>query len=79
MDIEFGCRFFYIEDEISEEYYPFFSDLYIVKLAEQIKECWSDIEVFTLALSPECCGGWDNAIRAAKIVTNVLDIDFPQI
>jgi hypothetical protein len=34
------------------------------------------IVVFTMALSPECCGGWDKAEELAREVCRIMDIPF---
>lgn len=53
-----------------------FSDTYIINLITEIKNNLSNIEVFTICLSPECCGGWIPAIDKAKLICNILDIEF---
>ena len=32
------------------------------------------IAVMTIALSPECSGGWDNAIRVFNLVADKIDL-----
>jgi hypothetical protein len=45
-------------------YFIFFSDYAIAKLVESIMRLVIDNKnnILTIALSPECCGGWDNSI-----------------
>ncbi len=53
-----------------------FSDKYIKACIENIITEKHKIAAFTIALSPECCGGWANAIEAMNIVSDVLELDF---
>ncbi len=68
LDIDF---FFTKHDE---QRIQFLSDEYVLAVAEEIKKSLKSIEILTIALSPECCGGWDNAIRVAKIITDCLNV-----
>lgn len=45
------------------DYYPIYSDAYIQHLCESIAELQAagGLLCLTIALSPECCGGWENA------------------
>ncbi|MFT3793649.1 UPF0489 family protein [Flavobacterium sp.] len=52
-----------------------FHDEYIVKIAKEIKKSMPRIAVFTIALSPEFCGGWKNAFRVLEIIADILDLD----
>ena len=58
------------------KYFQFLTDEYVLLIADEIKRSWNNIEVLTIALSPELCGGWDNSLRIAKIITNHLQINF---
>lgn len=58
----------------NQKYVQLFTDDFIKVIAKEICSAWSNIEVFTIALSPECCGGWDNAVRVANLVTDELGI-----
>lgn len=66
--------YFFTDNE--DQCFQFLSDEYILLIAEEIKKSWDLIEVFTIALSPEFCGGWDESIRIAKLITNYLNIDW---
>ena len=47
------------------------TDEYIRTLAAVMKRNLGRIEVITVALSPECCGGWENALGTAmKLIRN---------
>ncbi|WP_121811321.1 hypothetical protein [Mucilaginibacter kameinonensis] len=60
----------------NQKYIQLFTDDFIKVVAKEIASAWDNIEVFTIALSPECCGGWDNAVRVAKVITDELQIDW---
>lgn len=51
-----------------------FSDDYILKLATNINNAMDRIAVLTIALSPECCGGWENAVEVYNIVADRIDL-----
>lgn len=40
---------------------------------------WADIGAMTIALSPECCGGWDAAEDACRAAFEGLHIEFPLV
>lgn len=52
-----------------------FTDDYIKAMVQNLKNGLEYIAVLTIALSPECCGGWDNAIRVMNIVGKELEIE----
>ncbi|MBK8298682.1 MAG: hypothetical protein IPK91_15665 [Saprospiraceae bacterium] len=66
--------YFFTDNE--DKCFQFLSDEYILLTAEEIKKSWDLIDVFTIALSPEFCGGWEESIRVAKLITNHLNIDW---
>lgn len=43
------------------------TDEYIRTLAVKLRENINQIQILTIALSPECCGGWGNAIHALDV------------
>ena len=51
------------------------TDEYIVKVAKDIKKAKDGIAVMTIALSPECCGGWDNAFRTYDLIAPILGLE----
>lgn len=51
-----------------------FSDDYILALASDINKAMNRIAVMTIALSPECCGSWDNAVQAFNLLANKIDL-----
>lgn len=57
-------------------YFQLFTDDYIRKVAESIKKSLPNIAVLTVSLSSECCGGWDNSIRIANMIAEILEVDF---
>ena len=55
-----------------------FSDEYIQAMASDINKAMDRIAVMTIALSPECCGCWDNAICVFNLLAGKIDlIDVP--
>lgn len=53
-----------------------FTDDYIKQMCSNILEGIEDIEVITISLSPECCGGWDKSYRIAKLIAESFGLDF---
>ena len=55
-----------------------FSYEYVKHLFTVLKDAidGGQIAVFTMALSPECCGGWVNAENLAYEVCDIMDIPF---
>ena len=51
-----------------------FSDEYIKALASNINIAMDKIAVMTIALSPECCGGWSNAIYVFNLFAEEIDL-----
>lgn len=51
-----------------------FSDNYIQALATSINNVMDRIAVLTIALSPDCCGGWENAVEVYNIVAERIDL-----
>lgn len=41
-----------------------------------IRKVLDKISVFTICLSPECCGGWEKSLSKLEIICEVLEIDF---
>lgn len=70
LDIDFFfCR-------IDEKLFQVFSDDSIIVLANILKELLPNIKSLTIALSPECCGGWSISFRIMKIFSEVLNLSF---
>jgi len=66
----------YFYGHINDKKIQIIDDQYIEQLAVNIKKILSKVKVFTICLSPECCGGWKNAIDKAEIICKVLNLDF---
>ena len=64
--------FFFSEDK---GIYKLYSDELIKRVAKTIKQNIHKIDVLTIALSPECCGGWENSIKSFQILAKQLEID----
>ena len=72
--INLDIDYFFLENE--NGYFQFVTDDYILGIAEEIKKKMAKIEVITIALSPECCGGWQNSERIARLIGSQLEYDF---
>lgn len=57
----------------------FLSDEYVKVISNSLMNAWSNIAVLTIALSPECCGGWENSERILKLVLENLNIEWPSL
>lgn len=60
--------FFHSSDD---GYIQILSDEYIRILAQKLRNCKHSINVLTIALSPECCGNWGNAIHVLNTFMEV--------
>jgi len=68
--------FFYANQD--DKYFQLFSDESIEILFNQIQNCLlitNKIEVMSVALSPECCGGWSNSLKIYNKLAKFLKID----
>ena len=63
--------YFFFESE-----YQMFTDEYIKKICANILTALPDIDVITISLSPECCGGWENSCRIANLMAKEFNLDF---
>jgi UPF0489 domain len=64
----------YFFTNYEEHYYQLYTDEFVIKIADELRQAQKHIEVITIALSPEMCGGWENAERVARIITEHLNI-----
>jgi hypothetical protein len=75
--------YFFLEN--NNKYFQLFSNQAIYELFTQISHCFlstDKIKVLTVALSPECCGGWVNSLRIYNKLAKCLDIEpiiFPKL
>lgn len=55
-----------------------FSDAFVQKIFQVIKKGISkkSVSVLTIALSPECCGGWKRAEALLSLVSDTLELAF---
>jgi hypothetical protein len=69
--------YFFYPDNF-ESYNFFFSDSYVKQICASIKVMLEKekIQVLTISLSPECCGGWPNSEAMLDTVCQELGIDF---
>lgn len=66
----------YFFQDLDGKYFEIFSDDDIEFICLIIDEYIDKIEVITIALSPECSGGWESAIRIAKIFSTYFELGF---
>ena len=57
----------YFFEALDGEYIQLLTDDYIIALAKTLKSVKNRIQVLTIALSPECCGVWENALHALRV------------
>ena len=50
-----------------------FSDDYIRTFAIDLNKAMEKIAVLTIALSPECCGGWNNSVAVYNLIAEEID------
>ena len=73
--VNFDLDFFYDNDgdpeiiEINREY--------LHDILQAIANHRGNIAVLTIAMSPECCGGWNNAIHLLEQANNYFHLHFP--
>lgn len=56
-------------------HFQLYTDETIRLVAEEVKRYLPKVDVVTIALSPECCGGWKKAIGVLLIFSAVLELD----
>lgn len=69
--------YFFCKEE-DGSYLPMFSDQYSNAIFSAIADANASglVKCLTIALSPECCGGWDNAEQMCSVLTKQLGISF---
>ena len=55
----------------------FITRKYIKNICKEIKNSLPQIDVVTIAISPEFCNGWGNAFNILRVITTELDIYMP--
>lgn len=81
LDIDYFFANYYCDGDCAdgeEEFiFQYLTDDFIKTLCREIrKELNNVIEVLTIAMSPECCGGWSNTIRVTNIIAEELGLQF---
>ena len=66
----------YFFSDVDNRYFQMFADEFVIRIANEIRTAWNKIDVLTIALSPEMCGGWENAERVAQLITSHLNIQW---
>jgi hypothetical protein len=70
--INLDIDYFFHNDDLTQVH----DDQEMRELATQIKKILDKVEVFTICLSPECCGGWGKSLQKTKIICEIIGIDF---
>lgn len=52
-----------------------YTDEYIKAFAHNLYDAMGNIAVLTIAMSPECCGGWDNSVHVLSIFSEIFGFD----
>jgi len=68
---------YFFSDDAKSQPFQFLTDEYINKMCQDIIRSIDKIQVITIALSPDFCGGWKNAKRILEVMDKVLSFDFP--
>lgn len=71
LDIDY---FFYEHGD--EKAIQFLTDEYILKICQELSEVIEKVQVVTIAMSPEFCGGWKNSYRITKLISDYFKLDF---
>ena len=79
INLDLDYFFTYISQKYGEpKHEVFLNSLYRKEIFTSIKKALDKgiIEVLTISLSPECCGGWNNSEQICNELCEILDIDF---
>ena len=68
----------YFFTENNGQTYQYLTDTFIYNITNQLKIALQEnmIEVLTIAISPECCGNWETALRVINLVSHHLGTKF---
>lgn len=66
--------YFFQEKNTTE--FQFLTDEYVISICREIEKAMPKIEVITIALSPGFCGGWHQAFRVLRLITDYFSIEF---
>ena len=78
VNVDLDYFFHTLSGEEDSEYELMFSNEYMIRVFESIRDGIKNakIRVLTIALSPECCGGWQNAKMLCKKISDIMKLDF---
>lgn len=65
----------YFFSNLNSQTVQLYSDETINIVANLLRNELRNIDVLTICLSPECCGGWEKAIKVLKIFEDVLQLE----
>ncbi|QNR22772.1 peptide arginase family protein [Croceimicrobium hydrocarbonivorans] len=72
--INIDIDFFFTQ--LDKEYIQIYTNEVIYEFAKSLATLKNKITVITICLSPECCGGWNNALDIASIFSEALENKF---
>ena len=64
----------YFVEAVNGTYKQIFTDDYIRDIGAWIKTHYSKFHQIIIALSPDCCGGWEQSLRIANLLLEPLEI-----
>lgn len=70
--VNIDLDYFFHERECIE--FQMLTDEYIIQICKEIEKSIDKIDVVTIALSPNFCGGWKNSFKALKVITDFFEI-----
>lgn len=68
---------FFFQNHDDDGSFQFTTQKYIRYICKEIKASLPSIDVVTIAISPEFCGGWGKAFNILRIISIELDINMP--
>ncbi|WDO12357.1 UPF0489 family protein [Flavobacterium sp. WW92] len=67
---------FFFGDSYDDRKIVLFSEVYIRDFFSLLRMFSDRVAVFTFCMSPECCGGWENAYCIIEIIKEIFHLDF---
>lgn len=66
----------YFFNDVDGKFMQCFTNMFIESLTIELKKVLDNIAVITISLSPEFCGGWENALGVTNKICSIMEIDF---
>jgi hypothetical protein len=68
---------FFFRDNGDNDYFQFITRKYIKSICRELKKSLPNIDVITIALSPEFCNGWGHSFNILRTIGKEMDIHIP--